>query len=153
VLAWISGSTYLAGWQSVAATAALAGLLVPALLVLVRWLDLMPIGEAVTRSLGLPLPRVRLVMMGIASLLTAAAVMATGPLTFVGLAGPHIARLLGMRRAASEVIASAPIGALVMVVADALARTAIAPRQLPTGIVAALIGLPYLVWQLGRKPQ
>ncbi|WP_413991013.1 Fe(3+)-hydroxamate ABC transporter permease FhuB [Labrys okinawensis] len=153
VLAWIAGSTYLADWPSVALAAGFAAVLLPTLLVLVRWLDLMPFDEALTRSLGLPLPGVRLAMMGIASMLTAAAVMATGPLTFVGLAGPHIARLLGMRRAASEVLASALIGALIMVAADALARTAIAPRQLPTGIIAALIGLPYLVWQLGRKPQ
>jgi ferric hydroxamate transport system permease protein len=153
VLAFIAGSTYRAGWPGVAVAAALAAMLLPVILLLSRWLEIMPLGGAVSRAIGLPLPGVRLAMMGIASLLTATAVMATGPLTFVGLAGPHIARLLGLRRAASQVAASALIGALVMVIADALARTAIAPRQLPTGIVAALIGLPYLVWQLGRKPQ
>ncbi|CAM5774519.1 Iron(3+)-hydroxamate import system permease protein FhuB [Labrys miyagiensis] len=153
VLAWIAGSTYQTGWPSVLISVVFVAVLLPLLLLLGRWLEIMPLGEAVSRAVGLPLPGVRLAIMGIASLLTAAAVMATGPLTFVGLAGPHIARLLGLRRAGAQLLASALIGAIVMVVADALARTAISPRQLPTGIVAALIGLPYLVWQLGRKPQ
>ncbi len=153
VLAWIAGSTYQAGWPSVMLAATVASILLPIILLLVRWLEIMPLGQSVSQAIGLPIPRVRLAMMGIAALLTATAVLATGPLTFVGLAGPHIARMLGIQRASAQVIASALIGALVMVVADALARTVIVPRQLPTGLVAALIGLPYLVWQLGRKPQ
>ncbi|MDQ0393585.1 Fe(3+)-hydroxamate ABC transporter permease FhuB [Labrys monachus] len=151
LLSWIAGSSYAADWPNLMLTAILATALLPSTLVLTRWLDILPLGDAVTRSIGLPLPRVRLAIMGIASLLTASAVMATGPLTFVGLAGPHIARLIGVRRAVPQIVVSALIGALIMVVADTLARTVIAPRQLPAGLVAALIGLPYLVWQLGRK--
>ncbi|MDZ5452244.1 Fe(3+)-hydroxamate ABC transporter permease FhuB [Labrys sp. ZIDIC5] len=152
VLAWMAGSTYYADWSKVLTTAVFAGLLLPSALALRRWLDIVPMGSVTARALGLPVQASRLAILAMASLLTSVAVMATGPLTFVGLAGPHMARLIGLRRAWSQILGSVLIGALVMVVADVLARTLIAPRELPTGVVAALIGLPYLIWQLGRRP-
>lgn len=152
VLAWMAGSTYYADWPGVLMTAGFAALLLPGALALTRWLEIVPMGPVTAGALGLPVSASRLSILAVAALLTSAAVMATGPLTFVGLAGPHMARLLGLRRAWSQILGSVLIGALVMVVADALARTVIAPREVPTGIVAALIGLPYLIWQLGRRP-
>jgi ferric hydroxamate transport system permease protein len=90
-------------------------------------------------------------VMVLAAGLTAAAMLVAGPLTFVGLTGPHLARALGLRRAGPQLAGAALIGALVMVAADWVGRVAIAPRELPAGLVAALVGAPYLLRHLTRR--
>ncbi|TDR85172.1 Fe(3+)-hydroxamate ABC transporter permease FhuB [Enterovirga rhinocerotis] len=151
LLGFISGSTYRAGWSEAWTGLAAAALLVPCALLLSRILDLLPLGDPTARALGLPLARTRLALTGLVAMLTAAGILLAGPLSFVGLMGPHLARFLGLRRAFGAVIGAALIGALVMVTADWIARIAIFPRQLPAGLVAALIGLPYLLRHLGRR--
>ena len=151
LLSFISGSTYRAGWTEAAVALSASFVLVPCVLALHRVLDLLPLGEEVAGALGLPLAKTRLVLTGLVALLTASGVLLAGPLSFVGLMGPHLARALGARRAAAAILASALIGALIMVAADWVARIAIYPRQIPAGLVAALIGLPYLLWHLGRR--
>ncbi|WP_375459407.1 Fe(3+)-hydroxamate ABC transporter permease FhuB [uncultured Enterovirga sp.] len=150
LLAFVSGSTYRADWVSAGVTAALAVVLIPAAL-LRRWLDILPLGESSAASLGVPVARVRLALTGIAALLTTAAILVAGPLSFVGLMGPHAARLLGFRGAAMQLLAACLIGGSIMVAADWVGRVAIYPRQIPAGLVAALIGMPYLFWQLSRR--
>ena len=152
LLAFVSGSTYRADAATALVTVLLALVLVPATVLLRRWLDIVPLGGASAVALGLPLTAVRIVLTGMAALLTAAAVLVTGPLSFVGLMAPHAARLLGVRRAAPQAAASFLIGGGVMMLADWVGRNAIYPRQLPAGLVAALIGMPYLFWQLSRRP-
>lgn len=151
LLGFMSGSTYRADAASAVVIAVVAALLVPVALALRRPLDILPLGEASARAYGLPLPAIRLSVMGLAAGLTAAAMLAVGPLSFVGLMSPHAARLLGFRRAAPQILAACLIGGAIMVAADWIGRNAIYPRQIPAGLVAALIGTPYLVWQLGRR--
>lgn len=144
------GSTYLMT-PSIALTAALwavAGYAAASLCG--RWLDILPLGGAVTDALGVDSRRARLVVLLLSALLTAGATVVIGPLSFVGLMAPHLARLLGFPRARAQMIVAALIGALVMVVADWFGRNLIFPQQMPAGILAMLNGGPYLLWLLRR---
>jgi iron complex transport system permease protein len=105
-----------------------------------RPLDALACGDETAQSIGLSLPKARGLVVAAASLVTAAAVSAGGVIGFVGLAAPHIARLLfgaGHRRL---IPASALIGALLTLLADDLARTVLAPVELPVGIITSLLG-------------
>jgi iron complex transport system permease protein len=150
LLAWMSGSTYHAG-ASEAAVAAVAAVAMLALAPLtVRWLEILPLGPAPARALGLDPARARLALLPLVALPVAAATLAIGPLSFVGLMAPHMARLAGFRRALPQLLASALAGALILLVADWLGRTLIFPWQVPAGLLAAFIGGPYLLWLLRR---
>jgi ABC-type Fe3+-siderophore transport system permease subunit len=148
---WMTGSTY--GVEPLSAGASLlAALVLLALLPLVsRWLTLLPLGEATVRALGMPLNLGRLMLLVIAALATALATLLVGPLSFVGLVAPHMARLLGLRHPLAEIYGAAFIGALIMVVADFLGRSIAFPWQMPAGLVAAMIGAPVFLWLLSRK--
>ncbi|MCB5176697.1 Fe(3+)-hydroxamate ABC transporter permease FhuB [Microvirga lenta] len=151
LLAWMAGSTYRADASLAWMTFAIAVPLLLATPLTSRWLDILPLGDEASRELGVELGAARLVVMLLASVLTAASVLVVGPLTFAGLVGPHLARVLGMRRAFEQLIGAALLGAVLMVAADWLGRMVIFPFQLPAGLVAALIGVPYLIWHLTRR--
>ena len=151
LLGWLSGSTYHV--ELPLAWAALSGslLLLACCLPLKRWLTVLPLGDTAPRSLGVPLAHARLVLMGLAALLTAAATLVVGPLSFVGLMAPHMARMLGFHQARSQLLAAGLLGCLVMLAADWLGRMLIFPSQLPAGLLAAVLGGAYLVWGLSRR--
>ncbi|MGL4962298.1 MAG: Fe(3+)-hydroxamate ABC transporter permease FhuB [Inquilinus sp.] len=150
LLAWMSGSTYHAGPPE-AAVAAIAAVAMLALAPLTaRWLEILPLGAAPARALGLDPARARLALLPLVALPVAAATLAIGPLSFVGLMAPHMARLAGFRRALPQLLASALAGALILLVADWLGRTLIFPWQVPAGLLAAFIGGPYVLWLLRR---
>ncbi|SFU15667.1 Fe(3+)-hydroxamate ABC transporter permease FhuB [Mesorhizobium sp. YR577] len=145
VLNWLSGSTY-----SVTATDAMvicflaAGslVLVP---FLARWLAILPLGAATSTSLGLSLRRSRLVLLLATAALTGTTTLIVGPLSFVGLMAPHMARLLGIRRPIAQTYVAATIGALLMVLADWIGRTIAFPWQIPAGLIATMLGGTYFV--------
>lgn len=144
------GSTYLMT-PSIALTAAfwaVAGYAAASLCA--RWLDILPLGVPVTDALGLNSRRARFAVLLLSAMLTAGATIVIGPLSFVGLLAPHLARLLGFPRARAQMLVAALIGALFMVVADWFGRNLIFPQQMPAGILAMLIGGPYLLWLLRR---
>jgi iron complex transport system permease protein len=151
LLTWLSGSTNRAGpleaWTAVVALFALAA---PVLL-LGRWLAILPLGKTSAGSLGLPVARTRLLLATIASVMTAIATFLVGPLTLTGLIAPHLARTLGFWKQRDQLVASMLIGATVLMTADWLSRIVIFPYQVPVGIFATLIGGPYLVCLLTRK--
>jgi ferric hydroxamate transport system permease protein len=151
LLAWLAGSTYRADYATLWITLAIAAVFLPVTPLVSRWLDILPLGEETARELGLDLTAARPIIMVLAALLTAASVLAIGPLTFAGLVGPHLARALGLRRAREQLIGAALIGAILMVTADWIGRVVIFPFQLPAGLVAGLIGVPYLIWHLTRR--
>lgn len=150
LLAFMSGSTAGADPMSVLVGLGGAAVAIPTALLFRRGLDVMPLGDPLAQALGVALGPTRLGTMLLASVLTAGAVLAMGPLTFVGLVGPHVAARLGFRRAGTHLVGAALTGGLLMLVADWLGRVAIAPFELPSGLMAALIGIPYLVWRLCR---
>ncbi|MEJ8476552.1 FecCD family ABC transporter permease [Roseibium algae] len=154
-LIWLSGSVYHADWTYVRTLA--LWLVGPVTLTLfsLRQLDLICFGDAVAHGLGQRVNLVRVLMISLCTLISGAAVAAAGLIGFVGLIAPHIARRLvgpGHRRILPV---SALIGAVLVMAADLLGRTVIAPSQLPAGLVTALIGAPffgYLLWKHRHVP-
>jgi iron complex transport system permease protein len=118
----------------------LAGLL--GTLIVSRSLNVLARGDLIAQSLGVNLPRLRIGLYFTASLLTAAAVTIAGSVGFVGLVIPHMLRLMGATDHRILFPASVLLGGSFLVLADALARTVIAPQQLPVGVVTAIIGVP-----------
>ena len=150
VIAWLSGSTYYVDLTSGLVVLGLALLLALASGPLARWLDILPLGAATSRALGLDLNRSRLLLLLLVALLTAAATLVVGPLSFVGLLAPHLARLLGFSRAGMHLLGAALSGALLMVLADWVGRQLLFPQEIPAGIVASLLGGAYFMWGLRR---
>lgn len=152
-LVWLSGSIYARGWGELLHLIAWPVLLIPLAYLFSRELDLIGLGDELSRGLGLRLERSRLMLLGTAVLLAAAAVATVGTIGFVGLITPHAARLLVGNRHRHLIPLSAILGALVVVVADTLGRSLLAPRQVPAGLVTALIGAPYFLWLLWNHHQ
>jgi iron complex transport system permease protein len=127
---------------------AIAGAL--ALTLNARSLNLLMLGERDAFDLGVEVGRVRIVVFLVASLLVGSSVAASGSVGYVGLVVPHLARLsLGSDNRIS-IPAAALGGALFVIVADTVARTIIAPRELPVGAITALIGAPLFIYLLRR---
>jgi len=117
---------------------------------LARWAAILPLGAPVARAIGVDVARSRLAILLVTSALSAAATLIVGPLTFVGLIAPHIARTLGFQRALWQIAAAALVGALIMVAANWIGSTILFPRQVPAGLIAAFIGAPHFLWRLHR---
>ena len=147
---WLLGD--LSGTSSsllaVAFVAAAAGVI--ALVMNARALNLMMLGERDAFDLGVEVGRVRLVVFAAASLLVGASVASSGSVGYVGLVVPHLVRLSFGSDNRLVVPAAAIAGATFVIVADTLARTVIAPRELPVGAITALIGAPLFVYLLKR---
>ncbi len=148
---WIMGSFSGSTWTGAAVIAAyfVPGLAI--LLALGRSLDLMAIGEDTAMFLGTRVERVKFIAYATASLLTAAAVAVAGVIGFVGLIVPHVIRLVWGGDFRFLIPASALLGAAFVTSADAIARVAAAPTELPVGVVTAFIGVPFFLWLLRRR--
>lgn len=151
IYTWLSGSTYGRSWEQVLPVGCALAVALPVALLLRRELDLLALDEDTPRLVGIPLERVRLLVLLSAAVLTAMAVSAVGVVGFVGLVAPHIARALVGARNACVVPVAVLVGALLLVAADTLGRTLISPTQLPAGLVVAVIGAPYFVFLLARS--
>lgn len=149
---WMMGSFSGSTWTG---ASMLALWFVPGIVVLLalgRPLDLMAIGEDTALYLGAPVERVKLIAYATASLLTAAAVSVSGVIGFVGLVIPHVVRMAWGGGFRFLIPASALLGAAFLTSADAVARVAAAPTELPVGVVTAFVGVPFFVWLLRRRP-
>lgn len=152
-LTWLSGSTYGRVWSDVVPVACALCLAGPAVALAHRTLDLLALDDDTPRVLGVPLERARLAALSAAAVLTAAAVCATGVIGFVGLVAPHAARALVGSQHRRVVPVALLLGAALVSIADTVGRVAIAPAQIPAGLVTALIGTPYFLWLLIRSRQ
>ena len=117
-----------------------------------RQLDWLARSDAWAATLGVPVARRRRAVLFAAALATGAAVATAGAIGFVGLVVPHALRLLGIRAAPLLLPASAIGGGAFVVAVDAIARTVVAPLQLPVGVLAAAIGVPTFIAMLLRRP-
>ncbi|TPM22468.1 Fe(3+)-hydroxamate ABC transporter permease FhuB [Mesorhizobium sp. B2-3-6] len=150
LLRWLSGSTGQAtALDAAVALACLLPLTLP-LFLAARWLDILPLGADSARGLGVPVAGGRLMLVVVSALLTALAALIVGPLSFVGLIAPHLARLLGFWRARIHLAGAMLLGALLMTISDWLSRMAAFPYELPVGLFASLLGGPYLVYLLAK---
>lgn len=149
-LLWLNGSVYGRGWADLLALApAAAGVAALAAIGGPRF-DILALGDAKAASVGVEPARWRRIALAGAALATAGAVSVAGSLVFVGLAGPHIARMLRPDRFRAHFAMALACGATLTVLADTAGRTLLAPRQVPAGIMTALIGAPYFIWLLTR---
>ncbi|MFN6963874.1 MAG: FecCD family ABC transporter permease [Pyrinomonadaceae bacterium] len=148
---WLLGDLSQATWQGFYLTVVAAVLGTIVLSSQARGLNLMMIGERDAIDYGVEVGRVRMIVFGTASMLVGAAVAASGSVGYVGLIVPHLIRLaIGRSDNRIVVPASALAGGAFVVLADAFARTAIAPRELPVGAITALIGAPLFIYLLRR---
>lgn len=150
ILNWLLGSLAGADWQSVA----IAGV---ALLVIglplfagARTLDAFGVGETGAAALGVHVGRTRVLLLGATALLTGALVAVSGSIGFIGLVLPHAVRLLVGPGHRAVLPLSALAGAIFLVWADTGARTLFDPRELPVGVITALVGGPVFAWLLVR---
>ncbi|MDX8393329.1 MAG: iron ABC transporter permease [Mariprofundales bacterium] len=122
-------------------------------LLLASALDALLLGEQHAQALGVDIIRLRQQVLWLASACTALAVAAAGAIGFIGLVAPHAVRLLcgGLHRVVLPF--ALLIGGILLMLADTLARTIIAPAELPVGVLTALLGVPVFLWLLARTPQ
>ena len=144
------GSTAFVSWSACATMAAVLALCLALAWVFARVLDALSLGEATAQSLGVPLPLARMVLVGVISLATGAAVAHIGLVAFVGLAAPHLVRSLVRCTHAWRLLLSALMGGALLVLADVMARVMLAPQELPVGVLTAVLGGGYLLWRVYR---
>ena len=145
------GSTSFFGWTAVALLALSLSLTLPLAWRFARVLDALSLGEDSATSLGLDLPRLRAALVGILALATGAAVAQAGLIAFVGLVCPHLVRRFAHGAHGFVLLASAGMGAALLLVADLAARTLIAPQELPVGVLTAVLGGFYLLGLMHRR--
>ncbi len=151
IYTWLSGTTYGRTFDQVVPVAVVLAVALPLAWVLRRELDLLALDEDTPRLAGVGLERVRLVVLLVAALLAATSVAAVGVVGFVGLVAPHMARALVGGRHARSIPVAVLVGAVLLGAADLIGRAAIAPAQVPAGLVVAVIGAPYFVYLLARS--
>lgn len=149
--AFMLGSTGFLGWNALALMLAGLTLLVVLAQRHARALDALTLGEDSATSLGLNLAKVRLALVLTLSLGTALAVSQAGLVAFVGLVAPHLVRRRAPGTHAWLLVASAGMGAAILLWADVISRALIAPEELPVGVVTAVLGGSYLVWLLKQR--
>jgi iron complex transport system permease protein len=144
---WMTGSLDGRDWNQVWPLLALCAVLVPLVLVNSRGLRMMEMGDDVSYALGVRVERVRLLLMLSAVLLTASATAAAGPVGFVALTAPQLARRL-TRSPGPNLVPAMVMGAALLVTADWLSQRAFGAGQLPVGVVTGVLGGVYLLWLL-----
>lgn len=149
--AFMLGSTSFLGWNALALMAAGLALLLTLARRYARALDALTLGEDSAASLGLRLAHVRLALVLMLSLGTALAVAQAGLVAFVGLIAPHLVRRTAPGPHAWLLLASAAMGAAILLVSDVVSRALMAPQELPVGVVTAVVGGAYLFWLLRRR--
>jgi len=152
-LAWLLGGATMSGWQPVLALLPYWVVGLGILLTMGHALNVLQFGDEQAQQLGLPVGRVRRLIIVAASLTTAAAVSFAGIIGFVGLIIPHTLRLLTGPDYRRLLPLSLIGGAALLLFADVLARILIAPQELPVGVVTALAGAPFFLWILRRSRQ
>jgi ferric hydroxamate transport system permease protein len=150
LLGWLSGSSNERlpeeAWLALSALL----LLVLPLFFTTRWLDMLPLGRPIGMETGLPIRTSRGILIVLSACLTAVASLFVGPLSFVGLIAPHMARLIGLHKPVMGLTGAMLIGAGLMIISDWLSRMVAFPYQLPLGLFASLIAGPYLIWLLSK---
>jgi iron complex transport system permease protein len=144
---WMTGSLSGRGWEQVWPLLWLCAVLIPLVLANARGLRMMEMGDDVSNALGVRVERVRMLLMVAAVLLTASATAAAGPISFVALTAPQLARRL-TRSPGPNLLASLCMGAALLVTADWGSQRLFGADQLPVGVVTGVVGGVYLLWLL-----
>jgi iron complex transport system permease protein len=150
-LIWLTGSVYGRSWQELWALLPWIVIFAPLAMLLARDLNALNLGEDVARGLGIPLIARRGLLLLASVALAGASVAAAGVIGFVGLIAPHIARRLVGPDHIGLLPVAGLIGALVVVSADLIGRTLLAPIELPCGLITAAVGAPFFIYLLWRQ--
>lgn len=151
IVFWLMGSLSMRGWNY---SLVILPYLVLGLLVLIgfsRSLNLFALGEHQAEHMGVDVRRTKIIVLSVSTLLTAAAVSVSGVIGFVGLVVPHLVRLLTGPDYRRLIPLSALAGGTYVLWADSIARLALNPREIPLGVVTALIGAPFFAYLLRRQ--
>lgn len=151
VLTWLSGSTAAVTLQETALVSLSALVALCVVPLTARWLSILPLGGAVSTGLGVPEKRSRIVLLSLTALLTGTATIIAGPLSFVGLMAPHLARMSGFRTPVLQALAAGMLGAILMVSADWIGRVIAFPWQVPAGLVSTIMGGAFYAALLWRR--
>jgi len=147
---WLVGSLYGSGWSDVGLMAGTLAVLLPATFLLARGLNMLQLGDDAAAGLGVQTERTRLALLLVGVGLAAVSVTVAGPIGFVAFIAPHLARRLARASGSGIIPAAAAIGALLLILADIVARRIIDPAEIPVGILTVLLGAPYFLWLLAR---
>jgi iron complex transport system permease protein len=147
---WLTGSLNGRGWEHVRPVAAALLVLAPTVALLSRDLRMLELGDEAARGLGVPVERARLALVFVAVALCAVATASAGPIVFIALAGPQIARRV-TRASGPNVAASALMGAVLLLAADCATQRIPGDIQLPVGVLTGVLGGLYLTWLLIRE--
>ncbi len=151
VYSWILGRLGTTGWDDARVALPSVAVAVTILWLVRRLLDVIEVGDLEAESLGLNVGRLRLVVVVAASLATAAAVSVAGLIGFVGIIVPHTVRLLAGSSYRQVLPLSVLFGAAFLILVDVVARTAVAPAEIPIGVITAFVGAPFFVLALRRS--
>ncbi|MFC4778185.1 FecCD family ABC transporter permease [Paenibacillus sp. GCM10023252] len=147
---WLSGSIWVSNWTFVWTTLPWLLVLIPLAVYQAKKLDVMRLGELTAVGLGVALQRERKLFLGIAVILTGVCVAVGGGIAFVGLIGPHLARRFVGVAHRKLIPMSMLIGALLVLLADTLGKNLMDAKEIPVGLLIALLGAPYFIYLLMR---
>jgi iron complex transport system permease protein len=148
---WLLGNLDVSSFRPIAATTPLLIVTFALFAMLPRSLNLLTLGDDAASARGVDVARIQRIAFVSSSLATGAAVSLAGPIGFIGIVVPHLVRLLVGADHRVVLPAAALFGASFLVVCDLIARTVMAPIELPVGIVTAMIGGPFFLWLLVRR--
>ena len=148
---FLLGSTSFLGWSSVAVLVASLAVALPLAMRMARAMDALVLGDATATSLGLPLGRVRLLLVALMAFATGAAVAQVGLVAFVGLVAPHLVRRSVVVTHGRLLALAALAGGVLLLAADVAARSLLVPQELPVGMLTAVFGGLYLLRLLRRR--
>ncbi len=150
-MVWLMGGSMMSGWQPLLGLLPYMVVGLGGLVLIGHPLNVLQFGEEQAAQLGIHVQRARWITILLATLATAAAVAFTGIIGFVGLVVPHIVRLVWGGDYRRLIPLSMLGGASMLLLSDVVARTIIAPQEVPVGIVTALLGAPFFLWVLKRS--
>ncbi|KZM51941.1 iron ABC transporter permease [Labrenzia sp. OB1] len=148
---WGLGSLAGSNWEKVASAAPIIGVMLVSVPFLARGLNGLTLGEAAAAHIGIRVQRLKNISILLVAAATGASVAVSGGIGFVGIVVPHLLRLTIGPDHKYLLPASALLGAILLIAADTLARTIVAPAELPIGIITAFAGAPFFLWILLRK--
>ncbi|MGD9497709.1 MAG: FecCD family ABC transporter permease [Armatimonadota bacterium] len=151
VVYWMLGSVAGRTWTHVLLVLPYVAVAAPATLLFARDLNVLTLGDDTAHYLGLSVEQVRLTLLALASLLTAAAVAVGGMIGFVGLIVPHLMRIIAGPDHRALLPAAGVAGGVLLALADVVARVLAAPAEIPVGIITALLGAPFFLYLLHRR--
>jgi iron complex transport system permease protein len=150
-IAWLLGGSTITGWAPVIASLPYIAVSLGFLITAGHALNVLQFGDEQAQQLGLPVERIKILIILAASLATATAVSFTGVIGFVGLIVPHLVRILWGPDYRNLIPLSILAGATTLLIADLLARILFAPQVVPIGVITALAGAPFFLWILRRS--